>query len=32
VNLVGHTCIQEIGVSIQVSIWLDLKIRKEFEF
>jgi hypothetical protein len=27
-NLVGHTCMQEIGVPIQVSKWLDLKIRK----
>jgi hypothetical protein len=32
VNLVGITCTQEIWVSIQVSTWLDLKIRKEFEF
>jgi hypothetical protein len=27
VNLVQHTCMQEIGVPIQVSTWLDLKIR-----
>jgi hypothetical protein len=28
VNLVGHTCMKEIGVPIQVPIWHDLKIRK----
>jgi hypothetical protein len=28
VNLVGHTCMQEIEVSIQMSIWLYLKIKK----
>jgi hypothetical protein len=28
VNLVGHTCMQEIGVPILVSIWLDLKLGK----
>jgi hypothetical protein len=28
VNLVGHTCMQEIGVPIQMSIWLDLKLQK----
>jgi hypothetical protein len=25
-NLVGYTCMQDIGVPIQESIWLDLKI------
>jgi hypothetical protein len=30
-NLVGHTCMQENEVSIQVSIWLDFEIRNEFE-
>jgi hypothetical protein len=28
VNLVGHTCMQELEVSIQLSIWLGLKIKK----
>jgi hypothetical protein len=32
VNLVGHTSMPEIGVLIQVSKWIDLKIRKKFEF
>jgi hypothetical protein len=32
VNLAVHTCMQEMGVPIQVLIWLDLKQRKEFEF
>jgi hypothetical protein len=32
VNLVGHTGMEEYEVSIQVSKWLDLEIRKEFEF
>jgi hypothetical protein len=32
VKLVRHTCMQDLGVPIQVSKWLDLKIRKEFEF
>jgi hypothetical protein len=27
VNLVGYTCMQEIGLPIQGSLWLDLKIR-----
>jgi RimJ/RimL family protein N-acetyltransferase len=31
-NLVGHTCMQENEVSIQVSIYLGLKIKKEFKF
>jgi hypothetical protein len=31
-NSVGHTCMPEIGVLIQVPKWLDLKIRNEFEF
>jgi hypothetical protein len=31
-NLVGHTCLQKFGVLIQVSKWIDLKIRNEFEF
>jgi hypothetical protein len=28
VNLVVHTCMQELEVSIQLSIWLGLKIKK----
>jgi hypothetical protein len=28
-NLVGHTCIQDIGVPIQVSIRLGLEIKIE---
>jgi hypothetical protein len=28
VNLVGHTCMHENEVSIQVSIWLGLEIKK----
>jgi hypothetical protein len=28
-NLVGHTCMQENEVSIQVSIYLGLKIKKK---
>jgi hypothetical protein len=31
-NIAGHTSMQENEVSIQVSIWLDLEIRNEFEF
>jgi hypothetical protein len=31
-SLVGHTCMQKFGVLIQVSKWIDLKIRNEFEF
>jgi hypothetical protein len=27
-NFVGHTCMQENDVSIQVSIWLNLEIKK----
>jgi hypothetical protein len=27
-NLVGHTCMQEIEVPKQVLIWLDMRIRK----
>jgi hypothetical protein len=31
-NLVWYTCMQDLGVLIQVSKQLDLKIRKEFQF
>jgi hypothetical protein len=32
VNLGWHTCMQKFGVLIQVSKWINLKIRNEFEF
>jgi hypothetical protein len=31
VNLVGHTFMQELKVSIQVSSWLGLEIKERFE-
>jgi hypothetical protein len=28
INLDGHTCMQKIGVSIQVLFWLGLEIKR----